>query len=199
MRRLFTFSVEQLDEIGTLVFGRVTYEGMADYWPTPEAERDVPEIAARMNGVDKLVVSRTLEAASWENTRLIRDNVVAELSALQAADRQGHRDLRQLGPDREPPACRSRRRAADHGQPDRAGRGALDLQVLGPPDPVESVGHPRLQLRQRPALLPAGGADTLKLVSDVIGAALTTPRTTMERRLEAISELRRRLDELAAT
>lgn len=39
----FDFSIEQLDEIGTLVFGRVTYQGMADYWPTPEAKRDIPE------------------------------------------------------------------------------------------------------------------------------------------------------------
>jgi dihydrofolate reductase len=33
------FSAAQLDEVDTLVFGRVTYEGMAAYWPTPAAER----------------------------------------------------------------------------------------------------------------------------------------------------------------
>ena len=48
------FSVEQLDEADTLLFGRVTYEGMAGYWPTEEARRDAPEIAARMNGHAKL-------------------------------------------------------------------------------------------------------------------------------------------------
>src|SRR5215467_14945596 len=53
------FAVEQLDEIGTLLFGRVTYEGMAAYWPTPAAIEDDPRIAATMNGAEKVVVSRT--------------------------------------------------------------------------------------------------------------------------------------------
>jgi dihydrofolate reductase len=77
------FAVEQLDEIGTLLFGRVTYEGMAAYWPTPAAIEDDPRIAARMNGVEKVVVSRTLDRADWENTRLIREDVAAELARLK--------------------------------------------------------------------------------------------------------------------
>ena len=32
------FSLEQLDEVDTLVFGRATYEGMAAYWPTRAAQ-----------------------------------------------------------------------------------------------------------------------------------------------------------------
>lgn len=66
------FSVEQLDEADTLVFGRVTYEGMAAYWPTDAAQRDSPAIAARMNGYPKIVVSRTLDRADWPGTELIR-------------------------------------------------------------------------------------------------------------------------------
>ncbi len=55
------FSTEQLDEVDTLVFGRVTYGGMAAYWPTPAAKEQDPQLAARMNGLPKIVVSRTLE------------------------------------------------------------------------------------------------------------------------------------------
>jgi hypothetical protein len=44
-----------------LLFGRVTYEGMAGYWPTPAARQDDPEVAELMNGVPKVVVSTT----SW--------------------------------------------------------------------------------------------------------------------------------------
>jgi hypothetical protein len=33
------FSVEQLDAAGGLLFGRITYEGMAQYWPSPDAKR----------------------------------------------------------------------------------------------------------------------------------------------------------------
>jgi dihydrofolate reductase len=67
------FSVMQLDEVDTLVFGRVTYEMMAAYWPTPAADDDDPRVAARMNSLAKIVVSRTLDKAAWANTRLISD------------------------------------------------------------------------------------------------------------------------------
>jgi dihydrofolate reductase len=77
------FSVEQLDEVDTLVFGRVTYQMMAAYWPTPAAEEDDPRVTARMNGISKIVVSRTLDKAEWANTRLIKDGVAEELSELK--------------------------------------------------------------------------------------------------------------------
>src|SRR5919109_3110994 len=69
------FAVEQLDEFDTLVFGRATYEGMAQYWPSEGAIQDDAEVASRMNDRPKLVVSRTLEVPtpSWSNTRLVKD------------------------------------------------------------------------------------------------------------------------------
>ncbi len=73
----------QLDELDTLLFGRVTYEGMAAYWPTPAAEQDDPRVAARMNGISKIVVSRTLSNPEWANTRLIRDHVGDEIATLK--------------------------------------------------------------------------------------------------------------------
>ena len=88
------FAAEQLDAAGTLLFGRVTYEGMAAYWPTPGAEQDDPRVAARMNGLSKIVVSRTLATAGWANTRLIRDDVGEELSELK---RQAGKDIAILG------------------------------------------------------------------------------------------------------
>ncbi len=77
------FSVEQLDEVDTLLFGRVTYQGMAAYWPTPVAKEYDPIIAARMNGISKIVVSRTLDAAEWANTRLVKEDVADELTTLK--------------------------------------------------------------------------------------------------------------------
>jgi len=88
------FSVEQLDEVDALLFGRVTYEGMAAYWPTPAAERDDPSVAAKMNGLSKIVVSRTLEKAEWTNTRLIKDDITQELRALKE---QPGKDIAILG------------------------------------------------------------------------------------------------------
>jgi dihydrofolate reductase len=77
------FGLEQLSEVGTLIFGRTTYEGMASYWPTPAAEQDNPQITAAMNGLDKIVASTTLEEATWANTRLIKDDVAGELAKLK--------------------------------------------------------------------------------------------------------------------
>lgn len=88
------FAVEQLDEVDTLLFGRVTYEGMAAYWPTPAGEQDDPRVAARMNGLAKIVVSRTLDKADWANTRLIRDNLEGQLAKLK---RQPGKDIAILG------------------------------------------------------------------------------------------------------
>lgn len=73
-------SIEQGREIGALFFGRVTYDLMAGYWPTAPKS----EIADYMNALPKIVFSRTLKKADWENTRLIRDNAADEAARLKA-------------------------------------------------------------------------------------------------------------------
>jgi dihydrofolate reductase len=65
----------------TLLFGRVTYEMMASYWP--EAEGD---IATYMNGAEKYVFSRSLTSADWHNTTLVAGDAVAEIERLKALD-----------------------------------------------------------------------------------------------------------------
>ena len=77
------FSIQQLDEIGTLLFGRVTYELMAAYWPTPAAMESDPDIAARMNSMPKVVVSRTLDDVEWANARLVKDGLAEALAELK--------------------------------------------------------------------------------------------------------------------
>jgi dihydrofolate reductase len=80
------FAIEQLNEIGTLLFGRVTYQGMASYWPTESAINDDPEVAGLMNRLPKIVFSRTLEKAEWNNSRLVKDaeRVAEEVLKLKA-------------------------------------------------------------------------------------------------------------------
>ena len=79
------FAIEQLNDIGTIIFGRVTYEMMASFWPTDLAKDD-PETAKLMNEASKIVVSTTLEKADWQNTRLIKDNVKNELQRLKESN-----------------------------------------------------------------------------------------------------------------
>jgi len=78
-----SFAVEQLDEIDTLLFGRVTYELMAGYWPTPTALRNDPVVAGRMNSISKLVFSRTLRKVEWSNSRLVNENAAQEIEKLK--------------------------------------------------------------------------------------------------------------------
>ena len=73
----------------TLLFGRVTYELMAGYWPTPEAIREDPIVAYGMNSSEKVVFSRTLDKAGWNNTRLVKDDPVAEVRRLKHGTGKG--------------------------------------------------------------------------------------------------------------
>jgi dihydrofolate reductase len=77
------FAIEQLNEVDTLLFGRVTYELMVSYWPTAEAKINDPIVAEKMNRMPKIVFSKTLPRAEWQNTRLIKDNFVDEILKLK--------------------------------------------------------------------------------------------------------------------
>jgi dihydrofolate reductase len=66
-----------------LVFGRITYELMASYWPTPMALQNSPIVAKGMNDMPKIVFSRTLNKVSWNNTRLVKGDLTAEVRKLK--------------------------------------------------------------------------------------------------------------------
>lgn len=83
------FAIRQLNETGTLLFGKVTYRLMADYWPTPTAMKNDPIVAGLMNSLEKIVFSTTLDKADWNNTRLVRENAAGEVSALKAQQGKG--------------------------------------------------------------------------------------------------------------
>jgi len=78
-------SIQQLRSADILLFGRVTYEGMAAYWPR---QRGV--IADLMNSIAKIVFSRTLEEAEWNNTTLVRNHAEEEVAKLK---RQAGKDV----------------------------------------------------------------------------------------------------------
>jgi dihydrofolate reductase len=72
------YSISQLKSAGLLVFGRITYEGMASYWQSAEGE-----IADLTNGIAKVVFSRTLDEAAWSNTRLVSTDAADEVARLK--------------------------------------------------------------------------------------------------------------------
>jgi dihydrofolate reductase len=71
-------SIEQLQSADALVFGRVTYEGMAAYWQSATGE-----IADYMNSLPKVVCSRTLQSADWNNSTLINHNATSAIAKLK--------------------------------------------------------------------------------------------------------------------
>ena len=77
------FALAQLREAGTLVFGRVTYELMAAFWPTPAGEESDPHVAKAMNTIPKIVVSRTLPQATWAGTQIVSNHAEEELAKLK--------------------------------------------------------------------------------------------------------------------
>jgi dihydrofolate reductase len=68
---------------GVLVLGRKTYELMASYWPTPMALQNSPVVAKGMNDMPKIVFSRTLDQASWNNTKLLHGDLATEVRKLK--------------------------------------------------------------------------------------------------------------------
>jgi dihydrofolate reductase len=75
------FKSDELFASDALLLGRVTYQGFAAAWPSV---KDEAGFADRMNNLPKYVVSTTLQKAEWNNSRIIKSNVVEEVSKLKA-------------------------------------------------------------------------------------------------------------------
>ncbi len=74
-------------EVGSPVYGRVTYQMMEGYWPTvlenPDAPVHARQHAEWVDNVEKIVFSRTLKAAGWKNTRLFNENIPEVVQKLK--------------------------------------------------------------------------------------------------------------------
>lgn len=91
------FALQQLGAADVLVFGRVTYQMMASFWTTETAMASDPLIAAKMNAMPKLVVSRTIQTAEWSGTRVVSSDLAKEMAELKS---QPGSDLLVLGSSR---------------------------------------------------------------------------------------------------
>ena len=78
-----SYAVELIGSIDTMLFGRVTYELMASYWPTAKPETDDPRIIDAMNDTRKVVFSKTLDKVTWKNSRLGRGDAAEETAKLK--------------------------------------------------------------------------------------------------------------------
>jgi dihydrofolate reductase len=74
---------DSFDSVDTILLGRVTYEGLAQFWPTASGE-----FADKMNLTPKLVASKKggldhVEWGTYDNISLIKENVEEELKKLK--------------------------------------------------------------------------------------------------------------------
>lgn len=74
---------------GILIFGRITYELMVRFWPTPLAAEQMPVVAERMNNLPKVVFSRTLDKVSWNNTKLVKGDLAGEIRKMKQEPGEG--------------------------------------------------------------------------------------------------------------
>jgi dihydrofolate reductase len=82
---------DQLKSVDAILLGRVTYQIMANYWPTATAGTSVPRsqgvedpiITDRMNNLPKIVFSKTLQKVEWNNSRLVKENIADEVSKMK--------------------------------------------------------------------------------------------------------------------
>jgi dihydrofolate reductase len=88
------YAIDMLNDLDTLIFGRVTYQLMASFWPTPDAIKNDPIVAEKMNTLPKIVFSKTLEKVDWKNTRLVKDNIEEEIQKMK---KQPGKDMVILG------------------------------------------------------------------------------------------------------
>jgi len=79
------FASNSSQQAHILLFGRVTYEMMAAFWPTPTAIEQMPGVAKGMNRSEKIVLSKTMDKSDWHNTRFLSGNLVGEVKKLKEA------------------------------------------------------------------------------------------------------------------
>ena len=66
----FEYARNLLNEADTILYGRITYEHMASYWPNTKDDDAV--ITEKMNSLQKIIFSNTLNSVEWNNSRLIK-------------------------------------------------------------------------------------------------------------------------------
>jgi dihydrofolate reductase len=76
-----------LNSAGTLLYGRITYQLMESYWPSvvknPTGKKPMDEFAIAIDNISKIVFSRTLQHVDWKNTKLKKEVIKEEISALK--------------------------------------------------------------------------------------------------------------------
>ena len=77
----YAYNMAQIEAADAFLLGRRTWQIWAAFWPTAGGD---PEVAARVNGMRKYVVSNTLERADWANTTILSGDIASEVRRIKA-------------------------------------------------------------------------------------------------------------------
>lgn len=77
------YSKEGHDSVDMFLFGRVTYDMMASFWPTPAGQSANPVFAEFLNTSPKIVFSTTLKKADWQNAEVVKELTNEEILKLK--------------------------------------------------------------------------------------------------------------------
>lgn len=84
---IFDFVAQRISESDTAMYGRVTYQMMESYWPTaadkPNASKHDVEHSRWYKGVNKIVLSRTIESQDSNKTTIINDNLADRINEIK--------------------------------------------------------------------------------------------------------------------
>jgi dihydrofolate reductase len=80
-------AAHEMMEPDTVLFGRVTYQIFEDHWPkeetNPKSPKEAKDTAKELKNMNKFVFSKTLKEVNWENTELIKGDLVNEVKKLK--------------------------------------------------------------------------------------------------------------------
>lgn len=81
------YEMDLVNAADTLMLGRVTYQSFAGAWPkvpdNPEASKGEVEYAHRLNAMRKIVFSKTLSHAEWNNSTLLTEIDPEEITRIK--------------------------------------------------------------------------------------------------------------------
>src|SRR5581483_8318585 len=88
---------ELLSNADTLIYGRITYQLMENYWPSvvknPTGNKPIDDFAVLINNICKIVFSHTLQNVEWKNARLAKRNIKEEILELKQSHNSGGKDI----------------------------------------------------------------------------------------------------------
>lgn len=84
---LHDYYTDMLNNAGTILYGRTTYQLMEDFWPTvvknPTGDKHMDDFANAIENVSKVLFSRTVKSVTWNNARLATKDLKDEVAALK--------------------------------------------------------------------------------------------------------------------